>query len=170
MYIVRYPAQYNREVPGQAVPKKRFRTKPAHPTTKIVWNFCYTFQYRKIIGLTLQEFHLGSFVLEFFRHDYNNLGRFTQLCQTFDLFVCLLIGFFFISMNYNPMRTGISYYFIKGAGGWVSRKPPNVLGRAVCRTGLYNHHMTGWNSLADFLPILRGFLPYNPRAYILIFY
>ncbi len=44
---------------------------------------------RKIIELTLQEFHLGSFVLEFFRQDYNNLGRFTQLCQTFYLFVCL---------------------------------------------------------------------------------
>ncbi len=115
------------------------------------------FKAGKIIELTLQEFHLGSFVLELFRHDYNNLGRFTQLCQTFDLFVCLLIGFFFISMNCNPLRTGIYYHFIKGAGGWVSRNPPNVWGRAVCRAGLYNHHVTDWNSWRIFYPFFVDF-------------
>jgi hypothetical protein len=71
-------------------------------------------------------------------------------------------------MNYNPLRNFL-YYYIKGVGGGVSRNPPNVWGRAVCRAGLYNHHVTDWYCLADFLPILRGFLPYNLRAYILVF-
>ena len=75
--------------------------------------------YEKLLNLPHKKFTWVRLFWNFFRHDYNNLGRFTQLCQTFDLFVCLLIGFFFISMNYNPMRTGI-YHFIKGAGGWVS--------------------------------------------------
>ncbi len=39
-----------------------------------------------------------------------------------------------------------------------SRNPPNVWGRAVCRAGLYNHHVTDWNSLADFfLPFFEDF-------------
>jgi hypothetical protein len=65
----------------------------------------------KLLNLPYKKFTWVRLFWNFFRHDYNNLGRFTQLCQTFDLFVCLLIGFFFISMNYNPKKHTSHFIF-----------------------------------------------------------
>ena len=65
----------------------------------------------KLLNLPLKKFTWVRLFWNVFRYDYSNLGRFTQLCQNFDLFVCLLIGFSFITMNYNPKKHTSHFIF-----------------------------------------------------------
>ena len=121
----------------------------------------------KLLNLPHKKFTWVRLFWNLFRHDYSNLGRFTQLCQTFDLFVCLLIGFSFIFMNYNPLRNFILHLIRVQEGGF--REIRQTCEAELC-AGLPYITITCLTGIVwrIFYPFLRGFLLYTLRAYILV--
>jgi len=84
--------------------------------------FCHYFV-RKILTLSYKSFTWFRLFWNSFRYD--NLGRFTQLCQIFFTFCLPYAGFFFNSMNFNPFVRVYPFYYSfilsKGVGGWVCK-------------------------------------------------